>query len=320
LSTWPDQRLLEEARPSPVQEVLRMSRRFAIAFLTVAPLTFLAPKLAHAGLEACGNINVKADAKCEVQVEGGCTAKCTPVSFQAACEGQAVVKCDGECKGSIEASCTTSCKADCTASCTADPGSYDCTGKCEGSCGADCDAQCAGQASGGTASGSCKASCQANCNAKCSASCTGTPPSATCDAKCSASCSGKCQAKATGSCQVACQANFDDVKCKADLKGGCDVQCKDPDGAIFCDGQYVDSGGNLAKCADALNAILNLKFEASGSAECSNGQCTAEGSASASACSTTSEGQGHTPPVAPGVIVLGAIGAAIARRFRRSGS
>jgi MYXO-CTERM domain-containing protein len=104
------------------------------------------------------------------------------------------------------------------------------------------------------------------------------------------------------------------------VKGGCEAQCKDPKGAIFCDGQYVDSGGNLQKCADALNAILNLKFQASASADCTGSQCTAEASASASACSTTSEGQGHTPPVAPGVIVLGAIGAALARRVRRSGS
>lgn len=296
-----------------------MSRRFVIAFLTVAPVAFLAPRLAHAGLESCGNINVKADAKCEVQVEGGCTAMCTPVSFKAACEGKAVVSCDGECSGTIEASCTGSCETDCSASCSADPGNYSCTGSCEGSCGADCDAQCAGEASGGTASGSCKANCQANCNAKCSAQCTGTPPTATCDAKCTASCKGKCQAKVTGKCQVDCQAKFDAVKCEADLKGGCDVQCQDPKGAIFCDGQYVDSGGNLEKCADALNAILNLKFEASGSAECSGNQCNAEGSASVSACSTTSGGQDHTPPVAPGVIVLGAIGAAIARRSRRGG-
>jgi MYXO-CTERM domain-containing protein len=110
------------------------------------------------------------------------------------------------------------------------------------------------------------------------------------------------------------------VKCQADLEGGCKVQCSDPKGAIFCDGQYVDSGGNLEKCADALNAILNLKFEASASAECSGNECSAEAKASASACSTSPQDGPHTPPVAPGVIVLGAIGAAIARRVRRGGS
>lgn len=296
-----------------------MSRRFAIAFLTVAPLAFLVPKVAHAGLEACGNINVSAQAKCEVQVEGGCTAKCTPVSFRAACEGKATVSCDGECSGSIEASCTGSCKADCSASCTANPGSFSCTGSCQGSCGADCDAQCAGQASGGTASGSCKASCQANCNAKCSAQCEGTPPTATCEGKCEASCNGSCKAKATGKCQIDCQAKFDKVKCEAEVKGGCDVQCRKPDGAIFCDGQYVDHGGNLEECANALNKVLNLKFSADGSAECSGNTCTAEGSASASACSSSPEAP-HNPPVAPALILAGAIGAVIARRSRRGGS
>lgn len=297
-----------------------MSRRFAIAFLTVAPIAFFAPRLAHAGLESCGNINVKAEAKCEVEVEGGCAAKCTPVSFKAACEGKATVSCDGECTASIDASCTGSCETDCSAKCTVNPGSYSCTGSCQGTCSADCDAQCAGQASGGTASADCKASCTANCNGKCSAQCSGTPPTADCSAKCSASCKGSCQAKASAKCQIDCQAKFDDVKCQADLKGGCDVQCKDPNGAIFCDGQYVDSGGNLEKCAAALNAILNLKFEASGSAECSGNTCTAEGSASASACSTTTPDSDHTPPLTPGLLVLGAIGAVIARRTRRSGS
>ena len=60
-----------------------MSRRFAIAFLTVAPVAFLAPKLAHAGLADCGNIDVSAQAQCKVEVKGGCTAKCEAVSFEA---------------------------------------------------------------------------------------------------------------------------------------------------------------------------------------------------------------------------------------------
>ncbi len=301
-----------------------MSRRFAIAFLTVAPLAFLAPRLAHAGLESCGNINVKAEAKCTVETSGGCTAKCTPVSVQAACEGKAVVSCDGECTGSVDATCTGSCESDCSAKCTVNPGTYSCAGSCEGSCNTDCEATCEAQASGGTASADCKAHCGANCNAKCSASCSGTPPTADCSAKCKSSCSGKCEAKVTGKCQVDCQAKFDSVKCQADLKGGCDVQCSDPKGAIFCDGQYVDSGGNLSKCADALNALLNLKFEATGSAsaECDGGTCSAEaeGQVKASACSTSPQEAPHTPPVAPGVIVLGAIGAALARRVRRGGA
>ena len=298
------------------------SRRFVIAFLTVAPVAFLVPRLAHAGLEACGNIDVKAEAKCTVMTSGGCTAQCTPVSFHAACEGKATVSCDGQCTGTVDASCTGSCDTDCEAKCNVDPGNYSCSGSCQGSCATDCEATCMGQAQGssgtGSASGDCKAQCQGNCNAKCNASCSGTPPTADCKAKCSASCSGKCQAKVTAKCQVDCQAKFDEVKCESDFMGGCTVQCTDPKGAIFCDGQYVDSGGNLSNCADALNALLNLKFDASGSASCMGNECQAQGKASVSACSTSPQESPHTPPVLPGLVVLGAVGTAIARRVRRS--
>jgi hypothetical protein len=298
-----------------------MSRRFALAFLSLLPAAaFFVPKVAHAGLESCGNINVKADAKCEVHAKGGCTAQCTPLTVKAACQAKAVVSCDGECSGSIDASCTGSCSGSCSASCSnVTAGSFSCTGSCEGSCNTDCESTCQAQASGGTASANCKANCQANCSAKCSAQCEGTPPNASCDAKCGASCKGSCQAKATGKCQVDCQAKISSASCEAEVQGGCTAACEKPEGAIFCDGQYVDSGGNLEKCAAALNAILNLKFDATASADCGPDGCHAEASAKASACSTTMHGPSN-PPLAPGAIVLGAIGAVIARRMRRGSS
>ena len=294
-----------------------MSRRFAIAFLTVAPLTFLAPKLAHAGIEACGNINVKASAQCKVEVKGGCTAKCETVSFKAACEGKLEVDCDAKCSVKAEASCTGSCKAKCSGDCTANPGSYDCKASCTGTCSGNCDAACEGQASGGTASGSCKAKCEANCSAKCEGDCSVTPPSATCDAKCDASCKGSCEAQVAVTCQGDCRATYEAPKCEAELKGGCKVNCEKPEGALFCDTEYVDTNDNLAKCSAALAAALNIKVDGSASAECSGNTCEAKAEGSISACSTTSEGQGHTPPLTPALIILGAIGAAIARRSRR---
>ena len=71
------------------------------------------------------------------------------------------------------------------------------------------------------------------------------------------------------------------VSCTAELSGGCEVQCQSPDGALFCDGQYVDHGGNLEECIAALNAFLDI--EVSGSASCSGNSCEAEASASCSA-------------------------------------
>ena len=61
----------------------------AVPLLTASP--------AQAGLEACGNINVEASAQCKVEVEGGCVAKCTPVSFYASCSAKGYASCEGKC-------------------------------------------------------------------------------------------------------------------------------------------------------------------------------------------------------------------------------
>ena len=126
------------------------------------------------------------------------------------------------------------------------------------------------------------------------------------------------------SCQGECRATYDAPSCEAKLKGGCKVNCTRPEGELFCSGEYVDTGDHLSKCTAALAAALNIHAEASGS--CSSGSdvdgggAECEAKASVSACSTSPQEAPHTPPVAPGVIVLGAIGAAIARRVRRGGS
>jgi len=52
---------------------------------------------------------------------------------------------------------------------------------------------------------------------------------------------------------------FDGVRCGGRPKGGCDIQSKDPKGAISAT-ELRRQRRNLEKCADALNAILNLKF------------------------------------------------------------
>jgi hypothetical protein len=307
--------LAEPDQRHTAKEGLSMSRRF-IAFLVAAPFAFLIPKVAHAGIDACGNIDVKANAKCEVVAQGGCTARCEPVSFQAACSAKLQAQCDGQCAASASADCTASCSGTCTGQCEANPGSFDCKGSCSASCESDCNAQCSGQASGGQASGQCQAECKANCSAKCDARCSGTPPSATCDAKCNASCSGSCEAKASAQCQIQCQGKLD-AQCKAELKGGCEAQCQKPEGALYCDGQYVDTGGNLQRCVDALNAILNIKVQGSASAQCSGNTCEAKAEASASACSTSTQQPAQAPLVPIGVIGLAAIGATVARMKRR---
>lgn len=270
----------------------------------------LVPRAAHAGLEACNNIEVSADARCQVLTQGGCTAQCEPVNFDLQCSAKLEATCNGQCAAQADVSCTGSCQADCLGTCQANPGTLDCSANCKASCEADCSGKCSAQAN----QAECEASCKACCGGHCDAKCTGTPPSATCDAKCQASCSGSCEGKANIDCQVSCQAKGY-ADCTANLSGGCKAQCTQPSGALFCDGQYVDTGNNLQNCVDALNAYLHVKVEASGTASCDGGECNAEGSAKA----TCAAAPGDSPVTAGALLAgLGAIGLSMARRRRRS--
>lgn len=286
------------------------SSRLVFAAAAAAAVSLFTVSEARAGIEACNNIEVSANAQCQLQTEGGCTAQCTPVKMEVACAAKLETQCSGECKASFDASCTASCKGDCSGQCTANPGSLDCSASCQGRCEADCSGKCA--SSGNKTE--CEASCKATCGGTCDAQCTGTPPSASCEAKCEASCKGSCQAKANMDCQISCQSKGY-ASCKTQLEGGCKAKCSEPKGALFCDGQYVDTGNNLQNCIDALNAYLKVKVSASGSAECANGECNAEGKASASCAAAP--GEGALSPIFLGAGVA-AIAAGVIRRRKRS--
>ena len=288
-----------------------MTRRFIFAMLAVPTALLLAPRLAYAGLEACNNIHVRANATCQVEASGGCAAQCEPTHFEAACAGKLTSRCDGECSAQANVECTGSCEGTCRGQCQANPGSFDCGASCNASCGADCDAECAGSATSNTASGSCKAKGEANCGAKCSTQCSGSPPSATCEGKCKASCEGSCRGKASAKCQIDCQAKLEG-SCKAELEGGCKTHCQRPDGALFCDGQYVDTGNNLQQCIDALKATYNIQVQGSASGHCSGNQCTGEAEGNVTCAASP-----RPPPILPGVPLLAMVGVTIARNARR---
>lgn len=278
-----------------------------IAVPVLGAVAFIAatPGEAHAGIAACGNIDVRANASCKLETSGGCTAQCTPVRFEASCSAKLEASCRGKCNASATAECQADCKGSCSGSCEANPGSLDCSANCKGSCEADCSGKCS---SSGNKS-ECEASCKATCSGSCDAQCSGTPPSASCDAKCEASCKGSCQAEVNVDCQVDCQAEGY-ASCKADLEGGCKARCSAPEGALFCDGQYVDVGNNLQNCIDSLRALFNIEVE--GSAECNGNTCSAEGSASAS-CDAAPAGTSNTTPIWL-LSALGAVGLVAARR------
>ncbi len=272
------------------------------ALALVAPL-FASNVAQAASLSSCGDIFVSGEAECEVLVEGGCTAMCEPLSVQAACAADLRVDCDGQCNAEIEANCDVDCQAGCEGRCDVDPGTFSCTADCQADCSADCSGSCAADSD----SARCEASCEATCSGSCDAQCSGTPPSADCKASCEASCSGSCQGKANIDCQIDCQADGF-AECQATLEGGCEAQCQKPEGAIFCDGQFVDSS-NLQDCIAALKAALGIEVYAEGSASCEGNTCMAEGEVG---CTCSADDAGN-----PALAVLFGLGFLMAARRRR---
>jgi hypothetical protein len=232
-------------------------------------------------LQDCGNIYVEAEATCKVNPPNiDCEVACEPIHLQAACAGEAYLRCEGGCDAEFEAGCSASCEADCRADCQVDRGEFDCQAYCQADCSADCSASC--KNSGDKTR--CEASCRGSCTGDCDANCRVRPPSVDCQADCRASCTGSCHAKANVMCQVDCQSKFY-VECEARLTGGCEAQCTTEAGALFCEGNYVDTKNNLDSCVQALRDKLDVEVEVYADGECVNNTCSGEigGSSSCSA-------------------------------------
>jgi MYXO-CTERM domain-containing protein len=279
-----------------------------IAAAVAVPMLVTCP--ANASLEACGNIHVEANAQCEAQVSGGCEANCTPIHFEAACAAEGYVSCKGKCTlPSVQ--CNASCEANCEGECGANP-EFDCGVHCQG----ECDANCSGRCSAAGNKAECQAQCKATCKGECDASCKGSP--VTCEGQCKGSCQGQCKVDTNFECQADCQSKLS-ASCYAEMEGGCKVACKKPEGALYCNGQYVDHGGNAQACLDAIAAWaarVDAYAEGSASFNCSGGQCTAdaegEAGCSMSVANATTDG---SAPYALGL--LGALGALVFSRVRR---
>ncbi len=152
---------------------------------------------------------------CKIEVSGGCSAKCTPLKFEAACSGG--------CTSTSDTMCVDTCGTQCVAMC--DPALLDCFAGCHAECDAPTSAECQQKH---PTDGSCSATATAQCDVHCKDACQ--VPSTNCSEHCNKCCTGSCTT----------QVNFDcDFSCFADVKGGCDVQCQRPQGAIFCNDQYV---------------------------------------------------------------------------------
>jgi hypothetical protein len=82
-------------------------------------------------------------------------------------------------------------------------------------------------------------------------------------------------------CQIDCQSKGF-VDCQSKLTGGCEGQCDEPNGALFCDSQFVDNNGNFEACKTAIEGFIksHVQVSASGTSNCANGTCEAQGQAS----------------------------------------
>jgi modification target Cys-rich repeat protein len=228
-----------------------------------APLAWASA--AQAGVEACGNIHIEASAECEMRAGIACEGHCTPVNFQAQCAADLEIGCRGECTGSASASCTGDCVGSCTGQCEVDPGTFDCEGSCFGRCEGSCEGRCADS--------ECYASCEATCAGECRAQCDIELAQLDCEGQCEASCQGSCKAEANLDCQIDCQARGH-AQCQANLEGGCKIDCQTEEGALFCNGHYVDHGGNLKECVNSLRAVLGIEVHGYAEGSCSGNMCS----------------------------------------------
>jgi hypothetical protein len=246
--------------------------RVTLRLLLLAPTALLATLLypspkAHAGIDACGDIDIDASADCEwVPPSVDCDVRCTPITVQAACAADLYVDCDGTCTADPVIECTDVCRVDCEADCDVDPGRFECRGACQADCDGSCSAACDDD------DDECHASCQATCSARCDARCEVVPPSADCTVQCDACCTGFCEADANIDCQIDCQADLF-VDCQADVEGSCHSDCDGDDGALFCDGQFVDHGDNLDECVDALKDAFDIDVAGYIHGDCRGNHC-----------------------------------------------
>lgn len=287
-----------------------MTRTSLISLMVAISTLAALPRAQAATLADCGNINIEANATCKVETGLSCEAHCTPLN----CSAALYAECKGECTAtppSCEVSCSGTCEGRCSANATFDCAA-DCKGTCSGKCDADCTSHCSSDANQAECQANCKASCTATCDGECDASCQASA-NATCSGKCQASCQGSCNAAGRIDCQAACQGRL-----YANCTGGCKADCqRTGEGGLFCNGQYVDHGGNLQSCVDAIRAKLNIEVDgyATSNGSCSGNSCQGEVSAGASAKCALSR-VGESRGLSAGLVFLAAtvLGAGVRRR------
>jgi len=253
--------------------------------LAISASAVVAGTASAAPVDSCGGIDFSEGVSCEVVVSGGCTAQCTPINVDVQCSANLYVGCEGGCTAKADVSCTGTCQGSCTADCMANA-QFDCNARCNAQCDGDATAKCSASANKAQCEASAKETCSANCDGSCSAQ-----ASADCNAQCQGCCTGQCTADAQFDCQINCQA-MGYADCEASVTGGCEAQCQKPEGALFCNGQYVDTSNfSLDQCLQDLLAQYNIKADGYAYGTCDNNGCEGKAGGSVS-CSVANVGGG----------------------------
>ena len=272
---------------------MNLTSRVLAAVLATLPLSLVAQSALAA--DPCGKFDFSNGSfNCKIEVEGGCSANCTPLKFEAGCTGG--------CTATATMDCTGACGTQCVASC--DPAKLDCYAGCHAECDEPVKQKCIADHPNDDCVNLSVAQCDIHCNAQC-------------DVATDTTCAEHCQTCCTGGCNT--QVNYDcDYACFAELQGGCDVQCEKPDGALFCNGQYVYAQ-DIEACITYLSEQgITVDVSARGTVTCDLNGCDGEGSAAAGFCSVSKPG---LESVAASGMSLGVLGIALglaSRRRRRS--
>ncbi|MCA9686811.1 MAG: hypothetical protein KC457_31890, partial [Myxococcales bacterium] len=264
----------------------------------------LLPQSAHAGLEACGNVYVAAEASCEyIPGEEECTTYCEPTATQTSCAARLYLECEGSCSASAESVCTETCTESCMPVCD-DGGDQppNCMGLCMSDCQMDCNDACAGAED----EGACRSSCAHTCSEGCQSECKDGPDCAT---VCTSACTGSCTGRANIDCQVACQGQSF-TECETEVVEECQTDCSQDGGAVFCEGSYVAHTSSIADCVNAIEAEIDVEVHGWFEGECSNPDgptdllCEAQAGLNCAVADEDSRGLGSLLGLA-GLVLLG---------------
>jgi len=206
------------------------------------------------GLEQCGEVVLRdTDIRCELRTEEHCSASCSYGSVQSSCVAEIYEACERECTAMPSEECQTQCQETCTTNCTA-PAVGEASTQCESLCVSDCEVTCTNPC------GKCDEACLHTCSDKCGEQCQslqGDGQAPDCSTTCGTACTASCTAQANSQCQIDCQ-NRVFEECEPTMVERCVAECEI--GAIFCNGQYLDSS-DVEECAAELGDETGIQVD-----------------------------------------------------------